>query len=196
MEIDALRNQLSIKSKNGVSFLLAATVIWTIITIIFIFPNEVIQKNIFMLWTVGLMFPLAVLMSKLCKAEWKSNDNPLGVLGLYLNLAQLMYFPIIFWAFANSPEQMILFFAVITGAHFYPYGWFYNAKAYYFGAPIMSVLLVVIGWDLPLDYMWVIPLTMVGFLLILSFSLYKDYQRKKEVSEDLEPDEKNVSKEG
>ncbi|WP_425444441.1 DUF7010 family protein [Terribacillus aidingensis] len=43
------------------------------------------------------LFPLSVGISTLLKADWKSKDNPLGDLGLYLNLAQLIYFPIPSW---------------------------------------------------------------------------------------------------
>jgi hypothetical protein len=75
---------------------MSAVIIWSIITILFILPIELNQKNIFMLFATGLMFPLSVGISTLIKADWKSKDNPLGDLGLYLNLAQLIYFPILF----------------------------------------------------------------------------------------------------
>lgn len=71
-----------------------------------------------MLFTTSLIFPMSILISKLIKADWKFDHQPLGKLGLYLNLPQFMYFPILAWAFQRNPAQFVAFFAVITGAHF------------------------------------------------------------------------------
>lgn len=90
-----------------------------------------------------------------------------------------MYFPLIFWAFSKSPEQMILFFAVITGAHLFPYGWFYKSLAYMVMAPVMSLVLIVIGWNINIDNLWYIPLTMIIFILILNVWLYVEYRIKR-----------------
>ena len=125
------------------------------------------------------MFPLAVLMSKFIKADFKTDDNPIGMLGLHLNFAQLMYFHLIFWAFTHDPKQMILFFVVITGAHLFPYGWFYNSLAYKIMAPVMSLLLIIIGWNITIDNLWHIPLAMIVFILILNTWIYLEYRIKK-----------------
>ena len=178
MNIVEIKNQLSIRCKNGIGFLLAATIIWSIITFIFLLPLGINEKNIFMLLSSGLMFPLAVIISKAIKAEWKVNDHPLGDLGLYLNIAQLMYFPLLFWVFAKSPEHMVLFFIVITGAHFFPYGWFYHTKAYYIMAPVISIMSMAIGWTMDVERLWILPLAMVFLLLILDVWLYIDYKKK------------------
>lgn len=171
------KNDLSKKSKNGIAFLLSGTIIWLIITIIFLQLISIETKNIFTFFSTGLMFPLSIGISKLIKSEWRSPDNPLSDLGLVLNLAQLMYFPLIFWAFAKSPEQMITFFAVITGAHFFPYGWFYNTKAYYIMAPILSISMMLISTLLDSHNLWVIPLSMVLLFLILITWLYIDFKK-------------------
>ncbi|WP_280771595.1 DUF7010 family protein [Salipaludibacillus daqingensis] len=178
MELDETRNDLSIRGKNGTGFLLAAFVIWSIITLIFLQSIEIHQKNIYMLFSTGLMFPLSVGMSTFIKADWKLKNNPFGNLGLYLNLAQLVYFPIIFWAIIKSPNEAILFFAIITGAHFFPYGWFYNAKPYYIMAPVISVGVLFLGLYLSGENLWLVPFSMAIFLLCLILWLYLDYKRK------------------
>ena len=121
-----------------------------------------------MLVSTGMMFPLAVGISTLLKADWKLEDNPLNMLGLIINLAQFAYFPFIFWAFAKSPEQVVLFFAIITAAHFFPYGWYYESKAYYMIAPLVAVMITVVGWTLGASQLWLIPTVMVGSLIILA----------------------------
>lgn len=179
MSLVSLKNELAIRSKNGIAFLIAGTIVWMIITIIFLQDFALNTKNIFMLYSTGIMFPTAIVVSKVIKAEWKSNDHPLSSLGLSLNLAQLMYFPLLFWAFAKSPEQMVLFFAIITVAHFFPYGWLYHTKSYYILSPIFSILILIIGWSTYAENLWLIPISMVAFLSLLVGLLFVDFRRKK-----------------
>lgn len=142
---------------------------------------DIAVKNIGTLWATGLMFPLAVLFSILIRADWKASNNPIGQLGFIANMAQLMYFPILVWAFLNSPEQLVLFFAIITGAHFFPYGWVYNTKAYYVMAPVIAVTLILVGWDGRSEWLWRIPLVMVVYLIILNAWLWVDYKKKSQL---------------
>ncbi|MDX8047186.1 hypothetical protein SH601_14435 [Gracilibacillus sp. S3-1-1] len=178
MNLTTARNELSVKGKNGIGFLLSAIIIWTIISILFSLSIEIQQKNMFMLFSTGLMFPLAVALSTLIKADWQLKNNPLGNLGLYLNLAQLIYFPIIVIGMVNSPEDAIALFAIITGAHFFPYGWFYRAKAYYVMAPVISVAIMLISFMLDGTNLWVIPVSFIAFLLCLIIWLTVDYKQK------------------
>jgi len=98
-----------------------------------------------------------------------------------LVLAQLMYFPILAFTFYKNPNQMIIFFAVITGAHLFPYGWYYNAKAYMIMAPIMSILIIIIGWNVDISRLWLIPLSMIVLLILLNIWLFIDYRVKLQV---------------
>ncbi|WP_205317625.1 DUF7010 family protein [Oceanobacillus zhaokaii] len=178
MELLKNRNELSVEGKNGIGFLLSGAVIWTIITIIFLQAIDISQKNIFMLFSTGLMFPLSVGISTLIKADWKFKDNPLGNLGLYLNLSQFIYFTIFFWGIIKSPEAAVMFFAIITGAHLFPYGWLYNAKPYYVMAPVISVAIMALGLYLDGENLWLIPLAVVILLILLIIWVYANYKSK------------------
>lgn len=178
MQLDKIRNELSIRAKNGIGFLLAAIVIWFVITIIFLLPMDLQQKNIFMLITSGVMFPLSIGMSTMIKAEWQFKNNPIGNLGLIFNFAQLTYFPILFIGMITSPEDAIIFFAIITGAHFFPYGWFYNAKPFYFMAPVIAIVIMTLGFYLDGEHLWGIPFSIVVLFFILIFLLIIDYKKK------------------
>lgn len=178
MNLAETRNELSIRGKNGIGFLLSGLVIWIIITVVFTLPIGVYEKSIFMLFSTGLMFPVSIGLSRVIRADWKLEGNSLGTLGMYLNLAQIMYFPLLFWAIGNSPEEAVMFFAIITGAHFFPYGWFYQSKAYSIMSPIISLAIMFIGWNIGTDKLWVVPLAMVFLLVILIFWLYMDYRNK------------------
>lgn len=131
-----------------------------------------------MLIAPAIMFPLSVVISKLIKADWKLENNPLRNLGLLLNIAQLIYFPILIWAFIVNPEGAVLMFAIITGAHLFPYGWFYHAKAYYVMAPIISIGVFLLFLFLEDTFLFVIPLFMVEFLIVLVILLVADYRKK------------------
>lgn len=173
-----MKLDLSIQGKNGLAFLIAASIIWIIITIIFLLPLEMYHKNIYMLFSTGLMFPLSVFISNVIKADWKFQHNPLGSLGTFLNVAQIIYFPLLFWAIANSPTHAVLFLAVIVGAHFFPYGWFYDAKPFYVMAPFIATSIIFIGGVLESDQLWLIPMSMVLFLILLMVWLIVDYKNK------------------
>ncbi|MFD1068126.1 DUF7010 family protein [Oceanobacillus locisalsi] len=172
MELHEIRNETYIKAKNGIGFLLAAIVIWSIVTVIFLLPVDIQQKNIFMLISTGIMFPLSIGISVVIKADWQLKRNPLGNLGFIFNVAQLIYFPIIFFSMISSPENVVLFFAIITGAHFFPYGWLYNAKPFYIMAPVIAVVLMILGIYLNGAHLWVIPFFLLICLLIA------DYKKK------------------
>jgi hypothetical protein len=61
-----------------------------------------------MLFATGLMFPLSVGISKLIRADWKSKDNPLGDLGLYLILLSRFTF-LFFFGMIEIPSNAIMF---------------------------------------------------------------------------------------
>ncbi|WP_027963682.1 DUF7010 family protein [Halalkalibacillus halophilus] len=177
-DLNEIRKDLSIRGKNGIPFILAAIIIWSIVTVIFLLPLDLHTQNIAMLFSTGLMFPLAILFSSVMKADWKLENNPFANLGVILNVAQLMYFPVIVWAISVSPEQAVVFFAIIVGAHFFPYGWFYNAKGYYVMAPVISVVVLFIEFIVGSDLLWVVPLSTAVLLGIVAAWLYNGYRRK------------------
>ncbi|MCW1927733.1 DUF7010 family protein [Bhargavaea beijingensis] len=178
MNLHTLKHDLALRNKNGLPFLLSGVVVWTLITAAFLLPIELRLQNIILLALTGLLFPVAVGLAGLLKADWKSKDNPLGSLGLVCNLAQFAYFPLVFWALGSRPEAMVFIFAVIAGAHFLPYGWLYDTKAYYLMAPVMAIISTLVGWAAPTDSLWAVPLAFLILLSILNGWLYADYKKK------------------
>ncbi|WP_101843535.1 hypothetical protein [Halobacillus sp. Marseille-P3879] len=176
--IQQLRLELALINKNGLPFLGAAFVVWLIITLVFSLSFNLNDKNIIMLFSTGITFPLAVLLSKLLKVDWKDKSNPLSILGLYLNVAQFIYFPLLFLVFVKYSVDTVTAFAIITGAHLFPYGWLYNTKVFYIMAPIITITTAGIGIFISSDDLWIIPLSVAVSLLILIVMLYRDYRSK------------------
>lgn len=181
--IAELRESIGKSTKKGISFTLAALVVWTVIAIIYRSTMEVEMKNFIVFFAGGVMFPLSLLFSKVTGSKWNTNDHPLGSLGLILNFAQLMYFPILFWAFSQAPERFILFYGMITVAHLFPYGWLYKSKVYYGIPPMASMALLLLGGNTGEEALWVSPVIVILSLILLNGGLLMELaamNRKKE----------------
>lgn len=178
-DFNKLRLSLSIKAKNGLDFILSAGVIWLLITFIWNLKNNPYDKSIFTFIVGGVMLPLALLFSKLLKTIWTDKENPLQPLGLWLNFAQLFYFPFLVLVLIKMPEYFVIVYAIITGAHFFPYAWFYKTSLYALFAGLISVGALLLGLFLPVELFFVVPLFVSILLFSLAVLLYFDIKRKR-----------------
>ncbi len=175
-QLDILRTDVSIKAKNGIDFILAAAIIWSLIAIIWTFPFSAYDRSIFTFMVGGMLLPLALGFSKLLKTTWKIPENPLQPLGLWLNFAQLFYFPFLIFVLIKHPDYFLMTYAIITGAHFFPYAWYYNNKAYAIMAGIISAGSLLLALQLPVKLFFLAGIFMAFCLLILAvwnFILYR-----------------------
>lgn len=175
---DALRMELSIKAKNGIDFILAASIIWLIITYLWTLPYSAYNKSVLTFIVGGLMLPLAFLLSKILKTSWTNKGNPLEPLGLWLNFAQLFYFPFLIFALLKMPEYFVMVYVIITGAHFFPYAWYYKASLYAVFAGIISFGALLLGLLVPGDKIYYIPLFMSANLIVLSILLHANVKKR------------------
>ena len=173
--LSELQEEVILKNKNGISFLLAASIIWLGIAIIWYLPASDANHALYTFFATGPMLPLAWLFSKQFKTAWGIPDNPLNPLGLWLNFAQLFYFPFLFLIYARTPEDLVMGYAILTGAHFFPYGWLYNTKAYAVAAGIIAIGGTAMG-GMDVHQSW-IAIAMACSLLLLSAWAYIDYQK-------------------
>ena len=176
LNLDALRLELAVKAKNGLDFILAASLLWLSIGGLWLLPNRPAVSSLFTLMASGAMLPLAWLFSKLLRTTWTIPDNPLQPLGLWLNVAQLFYFPLLFFIYARYPQHFIMTYGVITGAHFFPYAWFYHTRAYAVAAGVIAVGCVLLGLRLAPGQLYLIPVFLVVCLLGLTGALYRAYR--------------------
>ena len=176
-QLDALRADVSAKAKNGIDFILAATIIWSMIAIIWTLPFSAYDRSVFTFIVGSFLLPLALGLSKLLKTSWKIPENPLQPLGLWLNFAQLFYFPFLIFILIKHPDYFLMTYAIITGAHFFPYAWYYNNKAYAVMAGIISVGSLLLALRLaPTDF-YLAGFFMAICLLILAIWNFAIYQR-------------------
>jgi hypothetical protein len=175
---DSLRNELSVKAKNGIDFILAASIIWLSIAFIWTLNFSSYNKSVLTFIVGGFMLPLAFLFSKILKTNWKIKDNPLEPLGLWLNFAQLFYFPFLVFVLIKMPDYFIMVYAVITGGHFFPYSWYYKTPWFAILAGLIVVGALFLGLVLPVDKMFLLPLSMSLSLVVLTILLWIDARKK------------------
>jgi hypothetical protein len=174
-----LRLELSVKAKNGLDFIVAASVVWAAIAFIWTLPNSP-TRNAFITFFVGsATLPLAWLLSKVFHTTWTLPNNPLQPLGLWLNFAQLFYFPFLIFIYSKHPEYFIMTYGIITGAHFFPYAWFYNAKPFAIMAGVIPVGCVFIGLRTAGATTYLVPVFVFCALMVLGGLLWVSYRQNK-----------------
>lgn len=176
-DLDSLRLELSVKAKNGLDFVLAAIIVWSLITFIWTLSYTDYNKSVLTFIVGGPMLLIAFLISKIIKTTWKIKDNPLQPLGLWLNFAQLFYFPILVFVLIRKPEYFVMTYVIITGAHFFPYGWYYNVKGFTMMAGIISFGAMMVALYVSSEQLYMIPMFMVVALIILAVWIYVSYSR-------------------
>lgn len=177
-DIEKLQADLAIRGRHGVDFITSAIMVWILVSIIWTLPYNSYEKSILTFIAGGVTFPLAILFSKVFKTEWKMKDNPLAPLGLWLNIAQLFYFPILVFILLHDPVYFVMTYAIITGAHFFPYAWHYNENTYAVMAGVIVVAAIVLGLILPGEHMYLIAVCMAVLLIVLDALLYYSYKKK------------------
>lgn len=178
--LDQLRLELSVKAKNGVDFILAAVVVWVAIAGVWLLPNSA-SRNGFITFFVGaLMLPLARLLSRPLRTTWTLPHNPLQPLGLWLNFAQLFYFPLLVFVYMRYPQHFIMAYGIITGAHFFPYAWFYRAPAFAIMAGVISAGCLLLGLRLLPSQLYLIPTFVAACLAVLAVLLVSSYRQNQQ----------------
>ncbi len=172
-----MRTEIILRNKNGINFIVAASICWVIIS--FLWTSDMNSgKLVFYSFMATMpMLPLAYLFGKLFKTSWKIENNPLNSLGLWLNFAQLFYFPLLFVVLMKNHNDMVMALAIITGAHFFPYTWLYNTKAYAVIAGIITIGAAYIGYQNYPFGSHLIGAFVAVCLFILAFWIYADYKR-------------------
>lgn len=175
---DKFKIELSLKARNGIDFTLSATIIWGLVAYIWTLPISSYNKSVLVFMVSSLLLPTALGLSKLLKTKWKIEENPLQPLGLWLNFAQLFYFPFLIFTLVKMPDYFIMTYAIITGAHLFPYAWLYKTKWYAIFAGVIAVGAFILALMLPKTQMYYIALITSLLLLVLSIGLYFDARKK------------------
>ncbi len=168
------KEELIKESKKGVDFIVAACIIWIIITFVWTLQTVPYSKSVLTFIAGGLLLPIALLLSKVFKTNWKLKHNPLLALGLYLNFAQLFYFPFIIFFLIQEPIYFVMSYAIITAAHLFPYAWLYDHRGYAIIAGIGSVGSFLLAINVSHEHMYFVPMFIASCLLVLAIWIYRN----------------------
>ncbi|MCC2548630.1 hypothetical protein LJY25_19435 [Hymenobacter sp. BT175] len=180
-DFQALKLELSAKAKNGLDFILAATLVWLLLTVIWTLPGTPTRNGFITFFVGALTLPLAWLFSKLLGTTWTIKSNPLQPLGLWLNFAQMFYFPFLIFIYSTQPQYFIMTYAIITGAHFFPYAWFYSARAYAVAAGVLPLGALFLGLRYAGTAPYLVPAFTAGVLLLLGVFLRFGYRKSRDL---------------
>lgn len=161
-----LKVEIQLQAKNGIDFILSAGILWLIISYLWTLEYSSYNRSIFTFMIGAILLPLAFGLSKILNTNWKVKGNPLQALGLWLNFAQLIYFPFLIFILIKYPDYFIMAYAIITGAHLFPYAWFYDEIGYAICAIIISVGTLLITLNIEIEKIWNVPL-FTSFMLFL-----------------------------
>lgn len=144
VSLDELKLELIRSSRRGYPILLAGALFFAILAIL---PALVPVQTVRLLWVVGLViiFPLGILIGHLLGIEVVTRHHPLGTLGGLIAGTQLFYLPVFMAVYQFQPELLPLTIGLLGGAHFLPYAWLYNSRAYVFTAIATGVAAFVLG---------------------------------------------------
>lgn len=145
MHLDVLRDDLIIKQKKGLPFILASVVIWLLITIVSVLDMPIETKNILVFCCSTPMLPVAWIIGKKIGVDLFDKKNKLSELAFLFTMNQMLYLLIVMWVFAAVPEKMIMVYAMVFGAHLLPYSWVYKSKSYRIFAITIPILSLILG---------------------------------------------------
>jgi hypothetical protein len=145
MTLEEMRLDSSIKQKKGLHFILASIIIWLFVTVIHFTSLPILTKNLLTFCFTAPLLPIAFIISKIIKVDFKNKANPLTNLGLIFSFNQILYLLIAMWVYPTIPEKMVMILGMIFGAHLLPYGWLYKSRSYIVMSIIIPILALIIG---------------------------------------------------
>jgi hypothetical protein len=145
MNLEELRNDITLKQKKGLPFICASVVIWFLIMIVVVLDLPQQQENVLVFCCSCPLMPIAWLIGKLLKVDIFEKSNPLGNVGFLFTCNQFLYLLIVMWIFSAVPDKMVMVYAMVFGAHLLPYSWLYQSISYRVFSIVIPVVSLVLG---------------------------------------------------
>ena len=95
----------------------------------------------------------------------------------------IYHFPFLIFCLVKYPDYFIMAYGIITGAHLFPYAWFYNEIGYTVAAIVISLGSMLIALTVSPASIFLIPLFTASILLILGIWILIRYRRLSKKSE-------------
>jgi len=148
-DLAELRVDAAIRGKWNIGFFASGFTFWIFIGIICnSFPLE--TARIYMVAGTFLIFPLAVLFSKLFKADPFTKGNSIGELVGYTHMSVItMSFPIVILTAIYLPNALIFVMAILYCLDFYVMTWSFGTWLFGIHAAFRTIIVSLIYFAIP-----------------------------------------------
>ncbi|MBL7849397.1 MAG: hypothetical protein JNN04_00750 [Cyclobacteriaceae bacterium] len=173
-ELKPLQNELASRSHRGITFIAAATLYWFGVGCAgaALSPSSAFMASI---WGTGILFPTSIVLARLFRIDifYKNQLTPLGI---WANVFQLFFFPVLFVAAKANVYYPPVFMGVLAGAHFVFYHWLYQSRTYLVLAIAMTLSSYILGFLYPGNTYVVVGFSNAGWLLLGCLLLHHENQ--------------------
>lgn len=165
LNLSDLRMDLATRSAWNIGFFVAGLLLWIAILITNLTVPIETGRVIWIALTFGVL-PVAVLVSKLVKADPFCNDNTLGQLVGYTHMSVVtLSLPILVITAIYNPDIQLLAMAILYSIDFYVMSWAFGSAIFGMHAAARTVLVTVIWVAFPDSRLTLIPIVVAAFYL-------------------------------
>lgn len=170
MTLDEYRKDFEKSTNKSVSMPIAGAIVWTIVVILSTQFEESISIYI-LLFASGLIFPIALLISKIRNENLTSSSNPLaklmGYCVLMVNLLWGVHIPLVL----NAPEFVPLSLGIGLGIHWIVYSWVIQHPLGIIHSVLRTVLVILSWYMFPESRVFGVGIAIVIVYLISIFQM-------------------------
>ncbi len=148
--------------------------VWTVFGTLGVVIPDMPQKALIYLAGAGMLWPLGLLVGSLLKFDLFTKDNPLSTLAGLIGGLQILFIPLMIGAYATTPLYVPWYLGVLVGAHFLPFVWVYDSRAYLFAAIATTAVAALTGWLAPEATYVLTPFAVVAVLLVTLALLWRE----------------------
>ncbi|MBP1930101.1 DUF7010 family protein [Ammoniphilus resinae] len=172
MTLSQLKQDLICDAQKGYPIFLAGALYWLVMGVLGFYLEGKTLALWYLLGTSSI-FPLGILISRLCKVNFLSK-NPLGTLGGIIGGIQAFYLPLWIVIYMEHYEWIPMAIGLLGASHFLPYIWIYESKTYLFFSITMALISVVLGYVFIETAFLLLPFSMTLVYLITAGSLKRE----------------------
>lgn len=174
MDLSALKRDIANRSRRGLPNVLAGVGLWATFGVLGVVLPDIPQRALIYLFGAGMLLPLGMLVAAIMRVDLFAKGNPLAVLGGYLGGLQILFIPLMIGAYGATPSFVPWYLGVLVGAHFLPFAWLYDSRAYLTGALGTTAAAALTGWLLPTATYLATPFAVALLLLVTALLLRRE----------------------
>lgn len=174
MDLGTMKRDLARRSWRGLPNIMAAVGLWIAFGALGIALPDTPQRALIYLFGAGLLLPLGLLIAALLRIDLFARGNPLALLGGYLGGLQILFIPLMVGAYLATPQFVPWYLGVLVGAHFLPFAWLYDSRAYLLGSIGTASAAALTGWLLPAMTYVATPFAVAAALLLTALLLWRE----------------------